>query len=141
MSFMMAERANAVKLRQEAVESVLSGVTWVGPDLTVTGTLEGDGRIEIHGTVDGDVKGHDVTVAETGRVEGSIVADNLQIRGAIEGSVRATTVAITKTARVIGDITHLNLLVENGAYLEGRRPWRPRPLGQANDQFTFSEKD
>ena len=117
------------------------GVTRVGPDLVIRGVVEGRGRIEIQGKVEGHVKGREVKVAEGGRVEGSVIAERVQIGGAVEGPVRATTVEVMKTAMVVGKITHLNLSVEAGAYLEGCRPWRPRPLGDQEEQFTFAETD
>jgi len=116
-------------------------VTRVGPDLVIRGIVEGRGQIEVQGKVEGQVKCREVSVVEGGRIEGSVVAELVQIGGAVEGPVRATTVEITKTARVVGNITHLNLSVEAGAYLEGRRPWRPRPLGDEDEQFTFAETD
>ena len=116
-------------------------VTRVGPDLVIRGVVEGRGQIEVRGKVEGQVKCREVSVAEGGRIEGSVMAERVQIGGAVEGPVRATTVKITKTARVVGNITHLNLSVEAGAYIEGRRPWRPRPLGNEEEQFTFAETD
>jgi cytoskeletal protein CcmA (bactofilin family) len=116
-------------------------VTRVGPDLVIRGIVEGRGQIEVQGKVEGQVKCREVSVVEGGRIEGSVVAELVQIGGAVEGPVRATTVEITKTARVVGNITHLNLSVEAGAYLEGCRPWRPRPLGDEDEQFTFAETD
>ena len=117
------------------------GVSCFGPDLLVTGLVESRGKIEILGRVEGHVRGGKVTIAEGGRVEGSVEAESLKICGAIEGPVRANEVEIGSTARVVGNITHLKLSVEAGAYLEGCRPWRPRPLGRKQEQFTFAETD
>ncbi|MDJ0944994.1 MAG: polymer-forming cytoskeletal protein [Kiloniellales bacterium] len=142
---MRAQRLlRAVEQRTEArrpARSGASGVTRVGPDLVIRGVVEGGGQIEVQGKVEGQVRCREVNVAEGGRIEGSVMAERVQIGGAVEGPVRATTVEITKTARVVGNITHLNLSVEAGAYLEGRRPWRPRPLGDEKEQFTFAETD
>ena len=133
-----------VEARTEARRPVVvgpPGVTRVGPDLVIRGVVEGRGRIEIQGKVEGHVTCREVRVAEGGRIEGSVIAELVQIGGAVQGPVRATTVEIAKTARVVGNITHLNLSVEAGASLEGRRPWRPRPLGDKQEQFTFAETD
>ena len=145
MSFLRAERRaleNYVEaLPQRPKRSVPALPSRLGPDLVITGVLEGRGVLEVQGRVDGHIKVRDVVVAESARIAGSIVADTLRIRGSVEGPVRANNVEISKTARVIGKITHLNLSVEAGAYLEGHRPWRPRPLGDAQEQFTFAETD
>ncbi len=144
-SLMRAQRAlRDVERRAQArrpVSRSAAEVTRVGPDLVIRGSVEGGGLIEVQGKVQGPVRCREVSVLEGGRIEGSVVAELVQIGGAVEGPVRATTVEITKTARVVGNITHLNLSVEAGAYLEGRRPWRPRPLGDQDEQFTFAETD
>ena len=113
--------------------------TVVGRDLTVTGVLESNGEVVIHGRVEGHVQSRSVTIAETGEVLGSVIGEHVCVHGVVNGPVRATNVEIARTARVVGNITHFNLSVEPGAYLEGRRPWRPRPLGNAHEQFTFAE--
>ena len=145
VSLLRAQRLlRDVELRTEARRPAVprpSGPTRVGPDLVIRGVVEGRGQIEIQGKVEGHVKCREVSVVEGGRIEGSVVAELVQIGGAVEGPVRATTVEIKKTASVVGKITHLNLSVEAGAYLEGCRPWRPRPLGDEEEQFTFAETD
>ena len=145
LQFAESSRRSAARWLEEvsrpAVSPAPSGVSCLGPDLLVTGRIESRGQIEILGRVEGDVRGGKVTVAEGGRVSGSVEADSLTICGAVEGPVRANEVEIGKTARVVGNITHLKLSVEAGAYLEGCRPWRPRPLGRQQEQFTFAETD
>ena len=104
------------------------GVSVIGGAATVIGDVTGPGEIEVEGIVEGTVRGRRVTVREGGHVEGRIVAESVCIRGSVTGPVTAETVAVTRTARVIGSITHKELSIEPGAYLEGPRPWRLRPL-------------
>ena len=104
------------------------GSSMIGDAATVTGDLTSLGEIEVQGTVEGTIRSRRVTVGESGLVEGRIFAESVCIRGSVRGPVIATSVAVTKTARVIGSITHNELSIEPGAYTEGRRPWRPRPL-------------
>ncbi|RMD64769.1 MAG: polymer-forming cytoskeletal protein [Alphaproteobacteria bacterium] len=49
-----------------------------------------------------------------------------EVRGTLIGQVRANTVTVGKDARIIGNIFHHTLTIEPGAYIDGRRPWRPR---------------
>jgi cytoskeletal protein CcmA (bactofilin family) len=100
----------------------------IGGAATVVGDLTTEGQIEVEGIVEGTVRGRRVTVEEGGLVEGEIVAVSVCIRGSVKGPVTADSVAVTRTARVIGNITHNELSIEPGAYLDGRRPWRLRPL-------------
>ena len=106
------------------------GTSMIGDAATVTGDLTSLGEIEVQGTVEGTIRSRRVTVGESGLVEGSIFAEFVCIHGSVRGPVTATSVAVTKTARVIGSITHNELSIEPGAYTEGRRPWRPRPLDE-----------
>lgn len=94
-------------------------------DLTVVGDLVTDGHIDVEGRIEGTINGRSVTVREGGYVEGTILAEFAEILGTLIGPVRANTVAVGRNARVIGNIFHNTLTIEPGAFLEGRRPWRP----------------
>ena len=99
--------------------------TVINPDLTVVGHLLTDGHIQVEGRVEGTINSHSVTVREGGYVEGTILADTAYVYGTVVGPVRANTVLVGSRATVIGNIFHHTLTIEPGAYLEGRRPWRP----------------
>ncbi len=110
----------------------------IGDAVTVTGDLTSLGEIEVQGRVDGTIRGRRVTIGRSGLVEGRIFAESVFIQGSVRGPVIATSVAVAKTARIIGNITHNELSIEPGAYLEGRRPWRPRPLeNQESDRIRY----
>jgi cytoskeletal protein CcmA (bactofilin family) len=89
-------------------------------DITVTGDVASEGEIQIDGKVKGDVRCCMLTVGVTGCLSGQVFADNALIRGKVEGQIRAHNVTLTRTARVIGDILHESLMIEPGAYIEGR---------------------
>ncbi|MFQ6018460.1 MAG: polymer-forming cytoskeletal protein [Kiloniellaceae bacterium] len=99
--------------------------TIIHADLTVLGDLLSDGHILLNGTVEGNINSRTVTVGESGHVEGAILAESVYICGSVRGPVRANTVTVGKTARIVGSIFHNVLTIEPGAFLEGRRPWRP----------------
>ena len=105
-----------------------NGSSVIGDAARVTGDLTCLDEIEVQGRVEGTIRGRRVTVGRSGLVEGRIFAESVFIHGSVRGPVIATSVAVGKTARIIGNITHNELSIEPGAYLEGRRPWRPRPL-------------
>jgi cytoskeletal protein CcmA (bactofilin family) len=89
-------------------------------DLAFTGNLVSDGEIQVDGKVEGDVRCDRLTVGATGHVTGQIFAEYALVRGKVEGRIRAHDVALTRTARVIGDIVHQSLMIEPGAFIEGR---------------------
>ena len=58
-------------------------------DLTIEGGVVGDGELQIDGVVRGDIRVGRLTVGETGHVEGSVYAEQVEIRGRIVGACRA----------------------------------------------------
>ena len=94
-------------------------------DLTIKGDLTSDGDLHIDGVVTGAVRARQVTLGETGRIEGDIQADAVDISGRVLGSVDAARVRLTPTSHVAGDVTHEQLTIETGASFEGRSIKRP----------------
>ncbi len=94
--------------------------TILSADFTVTGDMVSEGDVQIDGKVDGDVRCTLLTVGVTGCLTGRVFADHALIRGKVEGQIRAHNVTLTRTARVVGDIVHESLMIEPGAFIEGR---------------------
>lgn len=92
----------------------------LGPELLIEGTLESTGLVEIFGTVNGDVRGAAVTIAETGVVNGSIEAKILMVSGRVTGDLRASEVELGPTAQVDGNIHQRTIIMAKGARFEGR---------------------
>jgi len=93
--------------------------TIISADMHVDGNIASDGEVQIDGVVDGDVKAGKLSIGETGRIRGAVVADRLMVRGRVVGQLRANFVTLTRTARVKGDVFHETLAIEPGAQLEG----------------------
>ena len=95
----------------------------IGPDLAIVGqriTLVCKSALVISGEVSGDIHGDDITISETGKVTGMVVARNLSIHGEVNGQLRGETVALHSTARINGDIMQKNLVIAEGAQFDGR---------------------
>ena len=95
----------------------------IGPDLAIVGqkiTLVCQSALVVAGEVSGDIHGDDVTVGETGKVNGTVSARNLSIHGEINGQLRGETVALYSTARINGDIVQKHLVIAEGAQFDGR---------------------
>jgi len=107
---------------KSAVPSIIS------TDLTVIGTLNASGDIQIDGKVEGDINTQSVTVGEKAVVNGEIRAEECTIRGHVIGQVRARKVLLASTAHVEGDILHHALAVETGAFFEGNCRHSDDPL-------------
>jgi len=89
-------------------------------DLVVEGDATSSGPIEVQGNVLGSLRAPEITVAGSGRVEGSVVAHELVVLGAISGMISARNVQLAPSAVVQADVIHERIAIETGAELEGR---------------------
>lgn len=92
----------------------------ISSNLTITGSMNTSGDIQIDGTVDGDVHSKQITLGESGVVNGAIVADLARISGAVNGSITARVVELGRSAKITGDINHFSLAIEPGAFIQGQ---------------------
>jgi cytoskeletal protein CcmA (bactofilin family) len=92
----------------------------ISTDLKIVGDLSSDGEIQIDGAVDGDIRTKSLLVGETAHIKGDVVADSIFIHGSTSGQIKSRSVNLSKTARVVGDILHEDLVIDAGAFLEGR---------------------
>jgi cytoskeletal protein CcmA (bactofilin family) len=89
-------------------------------DLVVEGDATSSGPIEVQGNVVGSLRAPEITVAGSGRVEGSVVAHDLVVLGAVSGMISARNVQLAPSALVQADVIHEQIAIEAGAELEGR---------------------
>jgi cytoskeletal protein CcmA (bactofilin family) len=89
-------------------------------DLVVEGDATSSGPIEVQGNVVGSLRAPEITVAGSGRFEGSVVAHDLIVLGAISGTISARNVQLAPSAFVHADVIHERIAIEAGAELEGR---------------------
>ena len=92
----------------------------IGPDLTIMGNLISKGEVVVDGEVQGDINCGHLTVGQTARITGGIVAEDVVVRGHVMGSIRGNRVNLQASSRVEGDIFHQSLSIEQGAMFEGR---------------------
>ena len=103
--------------------------------LTVTGTLDCDGVLLVHGTVRGRINTDRLVIARDGLVEGDILAREASIAGRLIGRVFAFTVTLEASADVTGRVFHHVVTVARGARFDGRMPWRPLNYFETLDQL------
>ncbi|WP_410216882.1 polymer-forming cytoskeletal protein [Paracoccus sp. (in: a-proteobacteria)] len=108
--------------RARTAPSVLS------PDLTVVGNITTQGDIQVEGTIEGDIRAHQLTVGETATIKGEIVGDDVIVHGRVIGRVRGLKVRLTASSRVEGDIIHKTIAIESGAHFEGSVQRQEDPL-------------
>ena len=89
-------------------------------DLVIEGDASSNGPIEVQGNVVGSLRAPEISVAGSGRVEGSIVAHDLVVLGAVSGMISARNVQLAPSAIVQADVIHERIAIEAGAEVEGR---------------------
>ena len=103
-------------------------------DLKVKGNLLTAGDIQIEGIIEGDIQAHLLTVGETSKIKGEIMADDVIINGNVIGCVRGLKVRLTNKARVQGDIIHKAIAIESGAHFEGTVQRTDNPFENVPDK-------
>lgn len=110
----MTPAAAPEKTGKSSVPSIISA------NLTITGNMKTDGDVQIDGTIDGDVNSKQITLGESGVVNGSISGDLARISGTVNGAITARVVELGRSAKVTGDINHYSLAIEPGAFIQGQ---------------------
>ena len=136
------ERAAILKSVEES-PSVRGSV--ISSDLQLTGSVYSEGSITIEGTVQGDVKCRSVLVQESGVVEGTLVADDIDIHGTVDGTIMGQKVSIRATSKVEADIHHDLIELEMGTQFSGVLKRKSQPdndkSGTMSDAISLSADD
>ena len=92
----------------------------ISETVSIDGTVNSSGAIDIAGLIKGPVFSKEVVVKETGSISGEVEADRVEIHGHLAGKISAQNVIIGSTGVVKGDIEFAqNLRTEDGADIEG----------------------
>jgi len=121
---LLSERIETVRRRTESERRL----SIIGAATTIYGDVECVSALQVFGVGEGDVRSRVLVVEFGAHIEGRVFAERLLVYGSIHGPVTATDIGIEASARILGNITHNSLMIAPGAFLEGRRPWRPRPV-------------
>jgi cytoskeletal protein CcmA (bactofilin family) len=110
---MFSKNKDGTEKRASGAPSILSA------GMQVTGDIVSDGEVQIDGVLSGDIHCAKLTIGETGRINGSVVADNCLVHGEVVGQIKADAVTLSRSSRVEGDVLHDMLAIEPGARLDG----------------------
>ncbi len=96
--------------------------SFLSPDLTIEGKIEGAGHVRIAGRFKGDVQVQgNVTIEQGSHVTGEVKADTVIIGGNLEGNVDAASrVELLSTGVLNGDLKAGSLTVAAGSRMRGR---------------------
>ena len=103
--------------------------TLITQGITLKGTIEGEGVVQVEGTVVGEFSMVGaILVAESGLVKGPITADVVRIAGKVEGNITAREhMRLESTGTLMGAVTTASLVVEDGGCLNGRSTMMKAP--------------
>jgi cytoskeletal protein CcmA (bactofilin family) len=115
----------AVQQPQHSAEAKVAGrvsadqISTIGRSMTVVGKIVDEGKVNVFGQIEGELRALTVLIEEGAKVEGDLVAEELTIGGTVKGTIHANRVRLNSTAVVEGDIFHRSLSIEENARFEG----------------------
>jgi cytoskeletal protein CcmA (bactofilin family) len=116
--------------------------SYFGKNLTIKGSVSGNGNIIILGNLDGkfNLRGR-VKIAQPAKIKGEVRADIISVNGTVQGSLVAKErLHLDQTARIEGQIATPKLSISEGASFDGEITMNDpssRPAGaQAKDSAT-----
>ena len=117
--------------------------TLITQGITFKGSIEGEGVVQVEGTVVGEFKMVGaIIVADTGMVKGPITADVVRVAGKVEGNITAREhMRLESTGTLVGDVATASGVVEDGGSLNGRSTMikAPEPDGELKDIHPVSD--
>lgn len=101
--------------------AVAGGTTYIGPNVTIEGTVTGSEPVVVEGSLRGNVKlTADLRIGTKARVEASVHARNVVVEGKLNGDVSADErVELVASATVDGNIKAPKIVVAEGAKFRG----------------------
>ena len=113
-----------------------------GADVSIEGTINSSGAIDVAGLVKGPVFSKEIIIRETGSITGTIEGDHIEVHGHLDGKVSGQNIVIGATGTVKGDIEFgNNLKTENGADIDGYIKKTNKSKSTLTGDFLFKKKD
>ena len=112
----------------------------ISETVSIEGTINSSGAIDIAGLIKGPVISKEIIVRETGSVTGTIEGDRIEIHGHMDGKIVGADVVVGNTGTVKGDIEFgNNLKTENGADIDGYIKKTHGSKSKLTPDFLFSK--
>lgn len=137
------DRASPPKLG-EARPIRARNVSVIGPTLVFKGELSADEDLVIEGDIEGKIAHHKkhLTVGKQGRVKADIHASSVIVEGKLIGDIHSEgVVSLAKGSDVKGNIYCSRIVMEDGAYFEGKIDMSKAPRFEISRDESESETD
>lgn len=108
------------KLR--AHSGVLNGMSSIGKDMVIRGSIQSDQDLYVDGAVEGpvDARNSRLTIGPHGKAISGARAREVDVMGRVDGDVESTeTISIRTGARLVGNVRTAGIVIEDGAYFKG----------------------
>ncbi len=114
----------------------------IGPSVLIQGALQSNGDVRIEGSMEGDIHCASLIIADTGQVQGDILAERVVIQGRFSGTLHAHEVVLCAGSQVEGVIWQKSLQIESGARFTGdcRHSENPQMRLASGNRFLPQEK-
>ena len=130
-NYMFGDKKNKIKDSERSL---------ISETVSIEGTINSSGAIDVAGLVKGPVFSKELIVRETGSITGTIEADDVEIQGHLDGKVSAQNIVVGATGTVKGDIEFgNNLRTENGADIDGYIKKTNSAKSKISADFLFSK--
>ena len=114
----------------------------VGASICIKGDVTGDEDLVIQGHVDGSInlKGHNVTISKSAKVNANIEANQIIVEGELSGDMNGDEkVVIRETGNVHGNIVAPRVNLEDGAMFKGSIEMEPHSAQNTANITTRSD--
>ena len=91
----------------------------IGANISIKGEIDLPEHVFLAGSLDGDITCDQLTIDETGRVTGKIVAKLAVIDGHVDGDILVERLQIKSKAVIKGSLTYQSIEVAEGAQIDG----------------------
>ena len=121
MALFSKEPTPAPRLDSRPNTAPQTGGTFIGPNVTIEGTITGSEPIVVEGTVRGNINLQaDLRVGTKARLEATVHARNVTVEGKLTGDISADDrVELVASATVDGNIKAPKIVVAEGAKFRG----------------------
>ncbi len=92
--------------------------TIIGAGCKLTGNMQTDHTVQIHGQIVGDLTAETVVIGRGGCVTGQIFANHLFLHGTLDGSATVNTANIFSNAQMTGTLSYKTLNITGNTGLE-----------------------
>jgi len=92
--------------------------TIIGAGCKLTGDIETDHTVQIHGTVHGDITAETLIIGRGGNVIGNITTNTLFLHGSLKGDADVKTANVFSNATMSGTLSYKTLNITGNTGLE-----------------------